>query len=163
MKNRFIEAGRINNTHGVTGELRVELWLDNPALLRRAKRIYIDGSPRELLSLRRHGRFFIARLEELNDPESAALLKGKEFFLAREDAQLPPGAYFLQDLLGARVQLEDGSPVGILEEILDRPASPVYIVRDESGAEHLIPAVPAFVLRTDAEAGVVTVRLIEGM
>jgi hypothetical protein len=29
--------------------------------------------------------------------------------------------------------------------------------------EHLIPAVPEFVLSTDAEAGVITVRLIGGM
>ncbi len=163
MKNRFIEAGRINNTHGITGELRMELWLDDPGLVRRAERIFIDGIPRGILSLRRHGRFYIVRLEGLNDPEAAAQLKGKDFFLAREDAQLPPGVYFLQDLLGARVQREDGSPVGVLEEILDRPASPVYVVRDDTGTEHLIPAVPAFILNADAETGVVTVRLIEGM
>ncbi len=163
MKNAFIEAGRMTNTFGVTGELRLELWLDDPELLLSAKRLFVDGIPLAIHSLRPHGRFFIARLEGLEDPESAARLKGKTFFIAREDVKLPKGTYFLQDLLGARVQTEDGVSVGILEEILDRPASPVYIVRDAAGSEHLIPAVPAFILRADAEAGIITVRLIEGM
>ena len=76
---------------------------------------------------------------------------------------LPPGGYFLQDLLEARVVLEDGSEVGTLTEILERPASDVYVVKAPDGREILIPAVPAFILRADADAGVVTVRLLEGM
>ena len=48
-----------------------------------------------------------------------------------------------------------------LVEILERPASNIYVVRGEE--EHLIPAVPAFILHTDPENGIVTVRLIEGM
>ena len=35
------------------------------------------------------------------------------------------------------------------------------VVRGET--EHMIPAVPEFVLKTDAENGIITVRLIEGM
>lgn len=44
---------------------------------------------------------------------------------------------------------------------METPASRIYVVRGEK--EHLIPAVPEFILRTDAEAGVITVHLIEGM
>ena len=48
-----------------------------------------------------------------------------------------------------------------LAEVLELPGQRVYVVRGET--EHLIPAVPAFILNTDAEAGRITVRLIEGM
>ena len=58
---------------------------------------------------------------------------------------------------------EDGKNIGILTEILEKPASEIYVVTDTEGYEHLIPAVPAFVLSSDADAGVVTVRVIEGM
>jgi ribosomal 30S subunit maturation factor RimM len=50
-----------------------------------------------------------------------------------------------------------------LTEILEKPASEIYVVTDAEGDEHLIPAVPAFVLSADADAGIVTVRMIEGM
>ena len=42
-----------------------------------------------------------------------------------------------------------------------KPVWLIYVVSGES--EHMIPAVPEFVLETDAENGVITVRLIEGM
>ena len=163
MKQPYIEAGRITNTHGVHGEVKIEVWLDSPANLQHYRRVFIDGQERKLLSARPQNRFTIAKLEDVDDVNTAMPLKGKMIYIAREDALLPPGGYFLQDLLDARVVLEDGSPVGVLTEILERPANNVYVVTDPEGKEILIPVVPAFILRADAENGVVTVRLLEGM
>ena len=56
---------------------------------------------------------------------------------------------------------EAGSEIGTLVEIMERPASNIYVVKGKE--EHLIPAVPEFIMSTDAEAGIITVRLIEGM
>ena len=86
---------------------------------------------------------------------------GEARHILRADAKLPRGAYFLQDILGAKVQDEQGREIGVLTEVLERPASNIYVVQGEQ--EHLIPAVPEFILSTDPEAGVITVRLIEGM
>ena len=44
---------------------------------------------------------------------------------------------------------------------METPASNIYVIKGES--EHLVPAVPEFIKKTDADAGIVTVRLIEGM
>ena len=44
---------------------------------------------------------------------------------------------------------------------METPASNVYVVKGER--EHLIPAVPEFILSTDADNGIITVHLIEGM
>ena len=163
MKQPFIEAGRITNTHGVRGEVKIEVWLDSPDDLKHYRRVFIDGQERRLLSARPQNRFAIAKLEDVDDVNAVMPLKGKTVYIAREDAPLPPGGYFLQDLLDARVVREDGSPVGVLTEILERPANNVYVVTDPEGKEILIPAVPAFILSADAEEGVVTVRLLEGM
>ena len=105
--------------------------------------------------------FLIAKLEGVEDVNAAMQLKGKDVFIAREDAKLPRGAYFIQDILGASVRDEQGREIGKLTDVLERPASNIYVVQGEQ--EHLIPVVPAFILNTDAEAGVITVRLIEGM
>ena len=163
MKQAFIEAGRITSTHGVHGEVKIEVWLDTPEDLKHYCRIFIDGQERKLLSVRQQNRFVIVKLHQIDDINAAQPLKGKTVYIAREDAPLPPGGYFLQDLLDAKVVLEDGSPVGVLTEILERPANNVYVVTDPDGKEILIPVVPAFIIRADAENGIVTVRLLEGM
>ena len=163
MKQAYIEAGRITSTHGVHGEVKIEVWLDTPEDLKHYCRIFIDGQERKLLSVRQQNRFVIAKLDQVDDINAAQPFKGKTIYIAREDAPLPPGGYFLQDLLDAKVVLEDGSPVGVLTEILERPANNVYVVTDPDGREILIPVVPAFIIRADAENGIVTVRLLEGM
>ena len=163
MKEPYIQAGRIVNTHGVRGEVRIEVWLDSPAYLKTFPRIFVDGREKKILSAFVHKQFLVALLEGIPDVNAAMPLKGKTIAVARADARLPKGAYFLQDLIGAEVRSENGAPVGILTDILEKPASEIYVVTDSEGNEHLIPAVPAFVLSADADAGVVTVRLIEGM
>ena len=160
-KKAFIEAGRIVNTHGVNGEVKIEVWLDSPQFLRRCGRVFLNGAERKILSGKVQKQFLIAKLEGVEDLNAAMALKGREIAIAREDAPLPKGAYFIQDILGARVVDEQGNEVGVLTDVLERPASSIYVVQGET--EHLIPAVPAFILKTDAEAGVITVHLIEGM
>ncbi len=157
----FIEAGQVVNTHGVRGEVKIEVWLDSPAFMRRFKTYSIGGQSFRVLSARAQKDFLLAQLEGVEDVNAAMRLKGKTVLVDRAEARLPKGQFFLQDILGARVQTEAGEPVGILEDILETPASRVYVVRGET--EHLIPAVPAFIVSTDAEAGLLTVRLIEGM
>ena len=161
-KKALIEAGRIVNTHGVQGEVKIEVWLDSPQFLKSFKRLYL-GAEQELrvVSARVHKGFVIAHLDGVDDVNAAMTLKNKTVSVRREDARLPKGAFFLQDILGARVVDEDGREIGVLEDVLETPASNIYVVKGES--EHLIPAVPEFIKKTDADAGVVTVHLIGGM
>lgn len=160
-KQSFIDAGKIVNTHGVRGEVRIEVWLDSPALLKRCGRVYLGGEEKKILSAREHKGFLIAQLEGVEDVNAAQALKNRVVQIARTDAKLPRGAYFLQDIIGACVVTESGAEVGRLAEVLELPGQRVYVVKGET--EHLIPAVPAFIRNTDAENGVITVRLIEGM
>ena len=160
-KSAFIEAGRIVNTHGVGGEVKIEVWLDSPQFLRCCGRVFLNGTERRILSARAQKSFLIAKLEGVEDLNAAMALKGRVAQIAREDAPLPTGAYFIQDILGASVVDEQGNEIGKLTDVLERPASNIYVVQGET--EHLIPAVPEFVLSTDAENGVITVHLIEGM
>ena len=53
-KQQYIEAGKIVNTHGVRGEVKIQVWLDSPEFMRRFKTLYIDSKPVRLLSSRAH-------------------------------------------------------------------------------------------------------------
>lgn len=160
-KQAFIEAGRIINTHGVAGEVKIEVWLDSPAFMKRFKRLYISGKETAVLSAREHKGFLLVKLEGVEDVNAAMALKGRTVFISREDARLPKGSFFIQDIIGALVVDESGAEIGKLRQVLETPANRVYVVQGER--EHLIPAVPEFIMSTDAEAGIIRVHLIEGM
>ena len=160
-KQQYIEAGRIVNTHGVGGEVKIEVWLDSPQFMKRFGRVFVEDRETRVLSAKIQKNFLLARLEGVDDLNAAMALKGKTVFIDRADAKLPKGQFFVQDILGASVVDEQGAEIGKLVDVLERPASNIYVVRGET--EHLIPAVPEFILRTDAEAGVITVHMIEGL
>ena len=149
------------NTHGVRGEVRIQPWADEAAFLTRFRRFYIDGRAVNVRSCRVHKTLCIAALEGIDDVNAAMAMKGKVVFIDRDDAKLPEGTVFLQDILGAKVVDESGTELGVLADVLPAPAASVLVVKGTR--EILIPDVPEFVLNTDADNGIVTVRLIEGM
>lgn len=90
------------------------------------------------------------------------LYKNKTVCIARADAKLEPGQYFLQDTIGLPVlDADSGQSLGQVAEVLELPASNVFVIRGEK--EHMVPIVPEFVIKVDVSAGQVLVRLIEGM
>ena len=161
MKERFIEAGEVVNTHGVRGEVKIIPWTDSAEFLAAIRTLYIDGRAVKVRAARVHKGTVLAALEGVEDVNAAMRLKGRRVFIDRADAKLPEGGYFIQDIIGAEVVTEDGESIGALAEVIDAPASMIYVVRGDR--ERLIPAGPEFILKTDADAGLITVRLIEGM
>lgn len=161
MANQLLECGKIVNTHGIRGEVKIQPWADSPEVLCALPALYIDGAPVALRSARVHKGNVIALLEGVSDVDQAMLLKNKVVWLNRDDLRLPEGIFFLADLIGLRVVDEEGQELGILNEVLSPSRQQVYVVKGDR--ELMIPAVPQFILETNVAGGYIKVRLIEGM
>ena len=161
MANQLLECGKIVNTHGIRGEVKIQPWADSPEVLCALPALYIDGAPVALRSARVHKGNVIALLEGVSDVDQAMLLKNKVVWLNRDDLRLPEGTFFLADLIGLRVVDEEGQELGILNEVLSPSRQQVYVVKGDR--ELMIPAVPEFMLETNVAGGYIKVRLIEGM
>ena len=157
----YLDCGRIVNTHGVRGEVRIVPWADSPDFLCRFSTLYIDGAPRRVLSSRVHKGSVIAKLDGVDTVEAAMLLRDKTVQIRRADARLRSGAFFLADIIGLKVVDETGRALGTLKEVLSPSVQQVYVIEGER--EILIPAVPEFILETNIAGGYIKVRLIEGM
>ena len=160
-KAKYLEAGKIVNTHGVRGEVKIEAWADTPEFLCGFDTVYIDGQAVDLRSARVHGNFVIASLDGVENINAAMALKGKIVCIDRSDVRLPAGRVFVADIIGARVVSDTGEELGVLADVWERPANNIFVVRGRR--EILIPDVPEFILSLDAESGLVTVHLREGM
>ena len=158
---KYLEAGIIVNTHGTRGEVKIQPWADSAEFLKAFRYLYIDEKPYELLSGKVHKNCLIAEFKGVSGVNEAMVLKNKIVSINKSDAKLPKGAFFISDIIGASVVEESGNELGKLTDVLELPASNVYVVTGER--EILIPAVPQFIIKTDVNAGVITVRLIEGM
>ena len=162
MKNQFLEAGQIVNTHGIQGEVKIVPWCDSPEFLCQFDTLYLDGKPVRVRSARIHKGNVLAFLEGVSDVNAAMAVKGKTVFIDRTGVELPDGRHFIADLMGLEV-IDDatGAKLGVVADVLTPPAHEVYVVK--GAHEYMIPAVDEFLVKTDVEAGYIRVRLIEGM
>lgn len=175
MGNRFLEAGRIVNTHGIKGEIKIQPWTDTPDFLTGFKSLYIDGVQMNIVSSRTHKGCVITALEGITGVESAMKLKGGTVFIDRNEARLEEGRCFVVDLIGLSViNAETENELGKVADILKLPSNDVYVVNRTDGEpdsgtaggnprEILIPAVPEFIIEKNPGAGYIKVRLLEGM
>jgi len=157
----YLEIGRIINTHGVRGEVKVEPWADSPEQLKKLKALHLEDRALEVEQCRVHGRFLILKLRSIDSVEAAMGLKNRVVSAEREELPLPEGSFFIQDMLGLPVLTEEGEEVGVLEDVLDYPAGRVFLVRGKE--EHLIPENGGFFRSLDPSKGHLVVHLLEGM
>ncbi len=165
-KNNYIECGKIINTHGTQGGLKLESWCNSPADMAALKRFYLltDGEYKKMKVVKASvfKQFVIVQLDCVKDMDTAMALKNTVLYAARSDFKLADGEFFISDLVGLPViDAECGRVYGTLLETVNRGASDIYVVKTENG-ERMIPAVDEFVDRIDLESGIY-IRPIEGM
>jgi len=166
MKQAYLECGKIINTHGFRGTVKLECWCDSPEVLRGLKHLWFrvgeQYSARRVLHASVFRQFVLADLEGIDSEEAANALRGTTVYAAREDLPLADGDAFIVDLIGLPVRDADsGVLLGELVDINTAGVRDLYVVRTATG-EYMVPAVPAFVVKVDAEDAVY-IRPIPGL
>ena len=163
MKLETIKVGRIVNAHGIKGEVRVQPRDGDPGFLTRFKTFYIDGRPVTPTANHVHKSLVLMKLPGVDDMNTALTYKDKDLYIRREDAHLPEGEYFDDELLGVEVyDAATGACLGEIVQVDSYPAHKVYTVR--GAREYLIPAVKdAFIKSVDLSLNRMEVHVWEGM
>ena len=166
MDKKYIECGKIINTHGCKGGLKVEPWCNSAEDFTALKSLYIKNKNEFLkytvAKASVFKQFVILELKEIDDMDKAIALKNITLYADRNDFSLEDGEYFLTDIIGLDVVDADTDKLyGKVSDIINRGASDIYVV-DTPNGERMIPAVDEFIVEVDIEKGI-RVRTIEGL
>ena len=160
----FLEAGKIINTHGIKGEVKIENYCDNDVFFKKIKTIYVDSTPYNIISQRTHKSFILAMLENIDTVEKAMALKNKIVYFDKDSIKLKKGQFFISDIIDFEVFDERvGKIIGKLNRVDELPHTRLYIVKNEDNIDILIPDVPAFIKNVDFDSKTISVSTIEGM
>ncbi len=164
----FVVIGTLVRTTGLRGAVIVAPASRCVERFDALKRVYLRtpsgavhaASPDRVV---RGGRTLRIHFQGMDQVEDVQDLVGAEICVPESERwPLPEGNYYHSDLIGMNVLLEDGTPLGRLEDILEAPANDVFIVRRED-REFLIPAVRSIVVGVDVAGKTLRVRSIEGL
>jgi 16S rRNA processing protein RimM len=143
-----LNVGRIGRAHGILGEATIEVRTDDAASrFALGATLETDGNGNLVVdSVRVHNGILLLSFAGYADRNAIEKLRDVLLY-ADVDIDAPgddEDDYHVLQLIGCRAELEDGSTLGEVSEVLNLPGQDVLVIRGESG-EVLIPFVRVLV------------------
>ncbi|HEY0826593.1 MAG TPA: ribosome maturation factor RimM [Bacilli bacterium] len=176
----YYTVGKIVNTHGIKGELKILSQTDFPetrfkqgsklTLFKSEQSEKPELSPAhkplflEVESSRAHKNVYIIKFKGFSDINEAEKYKGLVLKVSEEFLmELPQDEYYFHEIIGCQVHTEEGAVLGTVTEILATGANDVWVVSRTAGKPLLIPVIDDVVIHVNVGEKQVVIRLMEGM
>lgn len=170
---RYLNVGKIINTHGVRGEIRIWPQTDFPDIrFQKGSRLLLflpgqeDAAPAEVevVSARPQKNMYLLKLKGIDSMTEAEKLKGGSLKVKDEDrVPLEEGEYYVRDIVGCAVISDEGENLGVVTDVLTPGANDVWVVKRPKGKDLLLPVIDEVVLDVDLSAKQIKVHLLEGL
>ena len=142
---KFIYIGKIVNTHGIKGELRIlSDFKYKDKVFKKDFKFYIGKDKEEYIvnTYRHHKVFDMVTFDGYNDINEVLKLKGKNVYIDNDDLDLD-GEIYIDNLIGFKVIVGD-KEIGVVTDVMHMPANDIIKVGDI-----LIPYVKEFIIKIE--------------
>ena len=174
--NKYLQVGKIINTHGLKGEVKVLPLTDNPKRYEFLNEVYMvpKDSVKDDLVLSsdlmriKNIKYFqdkvILKFDEVDSIEKAEKLKEHYMVIERKDAiSLPEDSFFICDLIGCSVYDEQNNFLGDLKEVIQTGSNDVYVIKNDHQNEILLPALKSVIKSIELSQRKVIVEIPKGL
>ena len=169
----YYKVGKIVNTQGIRGEVRVISITDFEAeRFQKGNTVYAQLPTDETMhslvidGVRKHKNFVILHFAGYPNINDVEFLKPSDLFVdeaALADDVLAEGEYYYHDIIGLDVISVDGEKIGKIKEILAPGANDVWVVARKGQKDLLLPKIDQVIKKVDLENHQVTVEVMEGL
>lgn len=165
---QLLQVGVITSTHGIRGEVKVYPTTDNAERFKDLKKVILDTGketlPMEIENVKFFKQFAILKFKGIDNINDIERYKRCPLLIEREDAvPLEEGEYYIADMIGMKVQTEDGAEFGTLKDVMETGANDVYVIDSLAHGEVLVPAIRQCIKNVDIDKGLMTIHLMEGL
>ena len=166
----YFNVGKIVNTQGLQGELRVLSVTDfSEERFKKGSRLSIFDDKNqfvmevEIASHRKQKNFDIVKFKGLYHINDVEKYKGCSLKVAEEDlSDLEEDEFYYHEIIGLDVY-EGEQLIGQIKEILQPGANDVWVVARKGKRDLLLPYIPPVILKVDIPNGRVEVDIMEGL
>lgn len=166
----YLNVGKIVNTHGIKGEVRVQSITENPEeRYQVGSKLVIEMDKNEQIpvtvsSHRVHKNFDLLTFEGYSSINDVEQFKNKMLQIDEELLpELEEGVYYENEIIGSTVLDEKSNKIGTLKEILFMPANDVWVVKRPGKKDLLLPFIESVILNVDTINKEIIVHVLEGL
>ena len=159
-----IEVGKIVNTHGVRGDIKINPYIDDVEAFRDFEFIYVNDIKLKIKGVKFVKRNPILSIEGIDSVEKAEKYRNISAYVDEEMLpELSDNEFYIKDILGLSVLTEEGETLGAVTEVYKTGSNDVYEVLKEDGKKFLIPAIAQVVKEIDIRNKKMIIELLEGL
>lgn len=167
-----LAVGLLKKPHGIKGDVLVfPLTSDPEAVFFEGRVLQVldsegqaTGATLTVQKARAYHRAWLLHFAELADRAALDAMREKYLGIAIGDARpLAEGEFYLHELPGLRVELQDHSEVGTVREVYEAPQGLLLAIDGVVGREHLVPFRAGIVRRVDRAARLIVITPPEGL
>lgn len=163
---QYLEIGKLVNTHGIKGELKLDLWCDDIDYVKQFDTVYLDENGSRALtpvSVRPQKHMAIIKFAEITSIEQAEEYKNKIIYGNRDDAVIDEDANYVADLIGCYVvDIDTEKEYGKVVDVLNHGASDILEIEDW-GNKKYIPVIPDIIKEINTEYQVIKIKYMKGL
>lgn len=153
-----MKIGLIVKPQGIRGELKVMPLTDDVNRFKKLKSVIIDDAKYRVISARCGLDAAFVVLENVNDRNAAETFRGKFMCVPREDAVVPEkDRFFIVDIIGCRVETEDGDLVGIIKDVTSAKTDVITVDCGDKGIMRF-PFLKDVLVKVDVINGIMLVK-----
>lgn len=167
---KFFDVGKVVNTQGLKGEVRVISNTDFPEeRFKKGAVLYLFREKSEPITLtvasrRVHKNFNILTFKGYNRIEDVEPLKGGVLKIPEsQQHDLDAYEFYYHEIIGLTIISDEGETLGTVKEILPLGANDVWVVERTGKKDLLIPYIADVVEKVSLEDKTATVHILEGM
>ena len=165
---KYFEIGQIVNTSGLKGVIKVKPFTDDIAKFNDLETIYISVKKElkefKIEQVRFSKNMVFLKLEGIDTIEGAEKYRNLYLKIKRDkDEKLDKDTYYIVDILGCKVYTDEQKELGIVDDVFETGSNDVYVVKDETGKQVLLPAIKEVIKNIDIENKTIIVHLLEGL
>lgn len=165
----YLYIGRVANTHGVQGMIKVIPTTEDPSRFELLEKVYLEDlkgktSTYTIKSVKYLNKFVLLALAEVTDMDAAMALRQSIIKIPRSQAlPLEQDEFYISDLVGIEVYDDLGQKIGPLKEIIFTGSNDVYVVDNGTKNGLLLPAIKQCIKSIDVANNKMIVTVLEGL
>jgi 16S rRNA processing protein RimM len=168
---KWFNVGKIVNTQGIKGEVRVVALTDFPdERFAKGNTLFIEHENMKnklevkVASHRKHKNFDLIAFEGHASINEVEKFKGGMLKVPEEQlVDLTEHEFYYHEIIGCHVQTIDGEQLGEVKEILSPGANDVWVVKRKGKTDLLLPYIEDVIKDVDVENKKIIVELMEGL
>lgn len=160
---KYLEVGKIVTTHGIRGEVKIQVITDNLSRFEKGSILYIGEEKEQIIvdNYRVQKNMVLLSFNGITNINDVLKYINKMIYVDIDEVRDEDEIYY-DDLIDCIVFVEE-QVIGVVSDVIEVPQGEILQIKKQNGKNVLVPFVDEFIVEVDIKNKKIIIDPIEGL